>query len=161
MKKTSLLTLHTVFLCCITEFGFSQQIENENATAGPPSFVEMIDGNVNPEKVPMAVIYDILSSALVDNGPSNCSELPANQSVITTVAPCRGALIEGMDPRTLERLGEVVLDFNRSEDEIWKDELCIASVSVHSKALLTPSSVDLLNDREKSWGELPSSPVFT
>src|SRR5690606_37498934 len=127
MNKSSLLVLHAACLCCISEVGLSQQIENEKATTRGPSFVEVIDGNVNPEKVPMAVIYDIVSSALVDNGPSNCSELPVSQSEITTVAPCGSTLIEGVDPRALERLGEVVLDLNRFEDDTLIDDLCIAS----------------------------------
>lgn len=126
MRKILLFALQTSVLCCISEAGFAQQTENANATSRLPVFMESIDGNISPDQIPMAHIYEILSSAMVDNGPGRCSDSPQNQSEIRTVAPCR-TLIEGLDPAMLEQLGEATVAFNLSEHERWKGEFCMAS----------------------------------
>lgn len=148
MRKILSFVLQASVLCSISEAGFSQQIENENSTSRRPAFVEMIDGNITPDNIPMATIYGILSSAILDNSPSNCSDLP--QSEIRTVAPCGHTLIEGLNPGTLTQLGRVTVAFNHSEDDRWREEFCIASETNNMRSSTIEEFSSFLESSERA-----------
>lgn len=151
MKKILSFVLQASVLCSISEAGFSQQTENENSTSRRPVFVEMIDGNIAPDDIPMATIYGILSNAILDNSPGNCSDLP--QSEIRTVPPCGRTLIEGLNPDTLSQLGRVTVAFNHSEDNRWREEFCIASEANNMRSSTIEEFSSFLESSERATQE--------